>query len=323
MARPTAGPALVVVVPAAVIVRVAEDGVARHDVERQRLARQPRRGGERDDARDPLREARMAQVSAWCPPIEPPTTASSVVDAEVVEQPALHLDHVADGDGREVAAVRLAGRRVDRCSGPVVPRQPPRRFGQMTKYRSVSIGLARADDDVPPAGIVVGVVPGHVRVAAEGVADQHGVVARGVEPAVGLVGDRHARQLAAQLQAERSRRTSRSARAAAAGRGGTLSLSNAFAEPGCRLVAAARRSLLRRLQRLVQVGDDVAHVLDADRQADELRRHAGLRLLLGRQLRVRRRGRVDDQRLGVADVGQVAGQLDAVDELDAGRPCRP
>ena len=78
------------------------------------------------------------------------------------------------------------------------------------------------------------------------------------------------------------------------------------------------RSFLRCLQRLVEVGDDVAHVFNAHRQTDELGRHAGLRLFLGRELRMRRRGRVNDQRLRVADVRQVAEQLDAVDQLDAG-----
>src|ERR1017187_3903206 len=44
------------------------------------------------------------------------------------------------------------------------------------------------------------------------------------------------------------------------------------------------RSALRRLQRLIQILDNVAHVFDADRQANILRRHAGLGLLLRRQL---------------------------------------
>ena len=44
----------------------------------------------------------------------------------------------------------------------------------------VAIGvdrLARPDHDVPPAGIIVGVVLGDVRIARQGVADQHGIVA--------------------------------------------------------------------------------------------------------------------------------------------------
>ena len=143
---------------------------------------------------------RVAQVSAWCPPSEPPTTASSWLMPKLVQQPALHLDHVADGDGREVAAVGLAGGGVDAAGagGAAAAAQ------QVGADDEVAVGvnrLARADHDVPPAGIVLLVVLGDVRVAADGVADQDGVVARGVELAVGLVGDGDAGELAAQLQA--------------------------------------------------------------------------------------------------------------------------
>lgn len=68
-------------------------------------------------------------------------------------------------------------------------------------------------------------------------------------------------------------------------------------------------------QRLVEVLEDVVDVLQAHRQPHQLRRHAGLRLLLGGKLLVRRAGRMDHQRLGVADVGQVGVELDAVDEF--------
>ena len=73
----------------------------------------------------------------------------------------------------------------------------------MTKKRSGVNRLARADHDVPPARIVLLVVPGHVGIAADGVADEDGVVARGVELAVGLVGHGDAGKLAAQLQFQR------------------------------------------------------------------------------------------------------------------------
>jgi hypothetical protein len=60
--------------------------------------------------------------------------------------------------------------------------------------------LAGANDNVPPAGIVFLIVPGDVRIAADGVANQDGIVARIVEPAVCLVGNCHAGQLVAQFQ---------------------------------------------------------------------------------------------------------------------------
>ena len=73
----------------------------------------------------------------------------------------------------------------------------------------------------------------------------------------------------------------------------------------------ARSAAGRGRQRLVEVGDEVVDVLEADRQPDEVVGHAGPILVLGAQLRVGRPGRVDDQRLGVADVGQQAEDLDA------------
>ena len=59
-------------------------------------------------------------------------------------------------------------------------------------------------------------------------------------------------------------------------------------------------------------------MLEADREPDEVGRDAG-RLLLGLvELLMGGRGRVDDQRLRVADVGEEAEELDAVDEPAAG-----
>ena len=62
----------------------------------------------------------------------------------------------------------------------------------------------------------------------------------------------------------------------------------------------------------------VVDVLEADRQADEVRRDSGRDLLLGLELRVGGRGRMDDQRLRVADVGQQAEDLHVVDEPATG-----
>ena len=69
---------------------------------------------------------------------------------------------------------------------------------------------------------------------------------------------------------------------------------------------------------LVEVGDDVLDRLDAHRDADHVVADPH-RVPLGvRHLLMGGRGGVDHQRLGVADVGQVGGQLDTVDELDPG-----
>ena len=70
----------------------------------------------------------------------------------------------------------------------------------------------------------------------------------------------------------------------------------------------------RRLQRMIEVAEDVVDVLDADRQAHVTFGHAGGELVLGRKLRVGRRRRMDGERARVADVGDVVEQLQRVDE---------
>ncbi len=77
-------------------------------------------------------------------------------------------------------------------------------------------------------------------------------------------------------------------------------------------------SALRRRQRLLQVGDDVRHILQPDREPHHVRPGAGERLLLVGELAVRGRCRVDDQRAGVADIGEVGEQLDVRHHRDAG-----
>src|SRR5665811_1033245 len=69
---------------------------------------------------------------------------------------------------------------------------------------------------------------------------------------------------------------------------------------------------------LVEVGDDVVDVLEADRDSDQIGRHAAGDLILSRELRVGGGCGVDDQALGLADIGQQAEELDRVDELAAG-----
>jgi len=59
-------------------------------------------------------------------------------------------------------------------------------------------------------------------------------------------------------------------------------------------------------------------VLDAHGEADQSGRDASGELLFRRQLAVRRRRRMDDQTAHVTDVGDVAVQLQALDEPLAG-----
>ena len=71
-------------------------------------------------------------------------------------------------------------------------------------------------------------------------------------------------------------------------------------------------------QRLIEIGDDVVDMLDADAEPDHFRPHAGLALLLGRHLPMRGRGRMAGERLGVAHIDQPLEQLERVVEALAG-----
>src|SRR5690606_15415301 len=72
------------------------------------------------------------------------------------------------------------------------------------------------------------------------------------------------------------------------------------------------------VQGLREVGENVVDMLNADRQADHVFRHAGCRELFRVELAVRGRGRVAGERLGVADVHQTQNQLQGVNEPGAG-----
>ena len=115
----------------------------------------------------------------------------------------LYLDHVANRDDREVGAVRFAARRVDAARA----RRSPAPAQQIRADHKKPFGVnpfAGPHQHVPPAGIVLLVVAGNVRIAADGMADQNRIVAGRIELAVGLVGHRHARQMSSLFQAQRS-----------------------------------------------------------------------------------------------------------------------
>ena len=80
---------------------------------------------------------------------------------------------------------------------------------------------------------------------------------------------------------------------------------------------ASPSSGLASADRLFQIGDDVVDILDADRQAHHFGSGARLLQLLGRQLAVGRRGRMDDERARVAEIGEMREQLDVRHRLDA------
>ena len=77
------------------------------------------------------------------------------------------------------------------------------------------------------------------------------------------------------------------------------------------------------LQRLLEIGDDVVRRPRCRPTADHVRAGAGGDLLLVGQLAVRGRGRVDDQRAGVAEIGEMREQLQRLHQPDAGLDSRP
>ena len=66
---------------------------------------------------------------------------------------------------------------------------------------------------------------------------------------------------------------------------------------------------------LLEIPDQIVHGFDADRQPDGSGTHAGRAQLLVVELTMRRAGRMDDQALGIADVGEVRPQGDAANEV--------
>src|SRR3984893_17970292 len=79
-------------------------------------------------------------------------------------------------------------------------------------------------------------------------------------------------------------------------------------------------SLLRRPERLAEVVDNVLGGFDADREPKQLFANSGGFELGGIHLLMGGAGGMNDQRLGVADIGEVADQPQALDEFLAGRP---
>ena len=80
--------------------------------------------------------------------------------------------------------------------------------------------------------------------------------------------------------------------------------------------ATSGREASDELEGVVKGADDVIDVLESDGEADEFGLESGLALILVGELGVGGGGGVDDEALGVADVGEEAEELDVVDESD-------
>lgn len=70
-----------------------------------------------------------------------------------------------------------------------------------------------------------------------------------------------------------------------------------------------RKGLARRKR------EDVLDVLNSDRDADLIRPHTGSELLSRRQLLMRRRARLKNERVNRTDVGELGVKLERVDDL--------
>ena len=89
---------------------------------------------------------------------------AQALDAEQVDEPLLHVDHVLDGDEWEVAAIGNPGRRIDRAR----PGRPATAAEHVRADDEQAVGvdgLARTDESFPPTRLIVLVVAGEVRVA--------------------------------------------------------------------------------------------------------------------------------------------------------------
>lgn len=95
----------------------------------------------------------------------------------MVHQPPLHFDGVGDGYGGKVRRIPMTGERVDAVGAGSAPASAE----DVGADDEVTVGIdepARPHDDIPPSDGIRVVVPGYVRIAADGVADENGIVAR-------------------------------------------------------------------------------------------------------------------------------------------------
>ena len=138
------------------------------------------------------------------PPIEPPTTQNKRVDPEMVDQHGLRPHHVADRHDRKVEAVGPAGRRIERRG----PGRPHAAADDIGRDHEIAVGidrLARPDHGLPPAGLAGDrMIIGDMLIAGQRMTDEDRVGFRGVERAVGLIGDRQGAQRAARVELERA-----------------------------------------------------------------------------------------------------------------------
>ena len=261
----------VLVVVAAVEVLVLHDGRARDGAEGDVL------GGQASARAD--HEPRAQLIGVIERPLQhlhaadrPADRRERALDAEVTEQPPVHGHEIAHGAEREAQAVGLAGGRVDRRGA----RRALAAAQQVRADDEQPVGvdrLAGADQVVPPArprGVAV--MAGGVGVAGQRVAD---------EDAVGSRRRRARRRSRRRPRPAPAARPSR-ARAGRARPRARPAVSRPVRASAVRPPAGLRREASRSCrdrdpgprERLLEVGEDVLDVLDADREAHGVLRHA-------------------------------------------------
>lgn len=72
-----------------------------------------------------------------------------------------------------------------------------------------------------------------------------------------------------------------------------------------------------RLERLLEISNDILDILNTNRHPNQIRRDPARELLLSRKLLMRRRRRMNHERLRIAHIRQVARQLQPVDHARA------
>ena len=126
-------------------------------------------------------------------------------NAQMIEQPRLRRHHVGYGDHREVHRKRLTGPWIS-AGRARAAHAAAQHIGADHEPIIRVHRLARPHQPRPPAGLAgARVGAGNILIEREGVADQDGIGAIGVEPAIGFIGDGEIRQHAAAGQRKAAR----------------------------------------------------------------------------------------------------------------------
>ena len=191
---------------AAVKIRIGQNRLARHIVERDVLRRQFRRGGD-DHAMADSRRIHDAPRQRLHAAERAAHHCRKLADAERIGQACLRVDPILDRDHRKIRAVRFAGCRVDvhRTGGPET------RSWIIDADDKKLVGVERlawSHHVVPPAEaflpvVIVRIFAGDMVRRVQRVAHQYRIRVVGVQGAVGFIHQRVAAQGGAALQGKR------------------------------------------------------------------------------------------------------------------------